>query len=146
MVNHLTDTASRAFRESWNVAKETDGCLVDTCILIDYFRGHSKAATFLDGLESPPYLSSLTVTELYAGVREGKEHALLGALVARCPILPLDNEAATKGGLYKRQYNRSHGIGMIDALLAASAEIKNLVLVTRNIKHFPMVTSLHCPY
>ena len=33
--------------------------LVDTCILIDYFRGHTEAASFLDGLNAPPYLSSL---------------------------------------------------------------------------------------
>ncbi|SDZ17212.1 PIN domain-containing protein [Nitrosomonas sp. Nm33] len=47
--------------------------LLDTCILIDFFRGNAKAAQFLEGLNDPPYLSALTVAELYAGVREGKE-------------------------------------------------------------------------
>ena len=120
--------------------------LVDTCILIDYFRGKEDAAIFFDGLDAPPYLSSLTVAELYAGVREGKERSLLDTLVTQFPVLPLDDQAAIKGGLYRRQYIKSHGVGMIDALLAASAELKNLVLVTRNVKHFPMLENVHCPY
>ena len=120
--------------------------LLDTCILIDYFRGHTEAASFLDGLNAPPYLSSLTVAELYAGVREGKERSLLDALVSQFPVLPLDIDAAIKGGQYRRQYSNSHGVGMIDALLAASAERKNLVLTTRNKKHFPMLENVHCPY
>ncbi len=120
--------------------------LVDTCILIDYFRGKNDAAKFFDNLKSPPFLSSLTVAELYAGVREGKERQLLDNLVSQFPVLPLDNEVATKGGLYRRQYSKSHGVGMIDALLAATAEIKNIVLVTRNVKHFPMIEDVHCPY
>ena len=120
--------------------------LLDTCILIDYFRGHNKAASFLDGLDIPPYLSSLTVAELYAGVREGKERSLLDMLVTQFPVFSLDDETAVKGGLYRRQYNKSHSVGIIDALLAATAELKNLVLVTRNIKHFPMIENVHSPY
>lgn len=120
--------------------------LVDTCIFIDYFRGNNEAALFFDGLDAPPYLSALTVAELYAGVREGKERLLLDSLVQQFPILPLDDEAAIKGGLYRRQYHKSHGVGMMDALLAASAQLKNLILVTRNVKHFPMIETVYCPY
>ena len=72
--------------------------LVDTCILIDYFRGKDDAARFLDGLDTPPFLSSLTVAELYAGVREGKERVWLDTLVSQFPILPIDNQMAIQGG------------------------------------------------
>ncbi len=120
--------------------------LLDTCILIDYFRGDEQAAEFLEALEAPPFLSSLTVAELYAGVREGKERIFLDNLVQNFPIIPLNDEAAIKGGLYRRQYGKSHGVGIIDALLASSAECKNLILVTRNLKHFPMIKTVHCPY
>ncbi len=120
--------------------------LLDTCILIDYFRGNEKAAQFLQGLNDPPYLSSLTVAELYAGVREGKERIQLDELMRYLPIIPLNHEAAVKGGLYRRQYGKSHGVGIVDALLAASAECNNLILATCNVKHFPMVKNLHCPY
>jgi predicted nucleic acid-binding protein len=120
--------------------------LIDTCILIDFFRGNEKAAQFLEGLVHPPFLSALTVAELYAGVREGKERALLDKLVRHFPIVSLDDEAAVKGGLYRRQYGKSHGVGIVDALLASNAECKNLILVTCNVKHFPMMESIYCPY
>jgi predicted nucleic acid-binding protein len=121
-------------------------CLVDTCVLIDYFRGNPAAEVFLKGLVKPPFLSSLTVAELYAGVRDGKEHTLLDHLVQHTPVIPLNSEIAIKGGLYRRQYSKSHNVGIIDALLAASAEVKKLVLVTHNIKHFPMITNVYRPY
>jgi len=120
--------------------------LLDTCILIDYFRGDINAAQFLEELEHPPFLSALTVAELYAGVRDGKERIFLDNLVQNFPVIPLDDEAAIKGGLYRREYGKSHGVGIVDALLASSAECKNLILVTRNMKHFPMIKAVHCPY
>lgn len=62
--------------------------LIDTCILIDFFRGNEKAAQFLEEFVHPPFLSALTVAELYAGVREGRERALLAA-TAECKSLTL---------------------------------------------------------
>jgi hypothetical protein len=120
--------------------------LLDTCILIDFFRGNSLAVNFLDSLNAPPSISCLTVAELYAGVREGKERHLLDNLVQHFPVIPLNEKVAIHGGLYRRQYGKSHGVGIIDALLAASSEDQNLQLATRNIKHFPMLLSAYCPY
>jgi len=120
--------------------------LLDTCILIDYFRGNENAAQFLGDLDDPPYISSLTVAELYAGVREGEERTQLDNLIQYLPVIPLDSKTAAKGGLYRRQYGKSHGVGIVDALLAASAELNNLTLVTHNLKHFPMIENVYCPY
>lgn len=120
--------------------------LIDTCILIDFFRGNEKAAQFLEEFVHPPFLSALTVAELYAGVREGRERALLDRLMQHFPIIPLNDEAAVKGGLYRRQYGKSHGVGIVDALLAATAECKSLTLATCNVKHFPMLERICCPY
>lgn len=116
--------------------------LLDTCILIDYFRGNENAVQFLGNLDNPPYISSLTVAELYAGVREGKERTQLDNLMQYLPVIPLDSKTAA----YRRQYGKSHGVGIVDALLAASAELNNVTLVTRNLKHFPMIDNIYCPY
>ena len=120
--------------------------LLDTCIIIDFFRGHEEAAAFLEGLDDPPLLSSLTVAELYAGVREGTERKQLDHFVAHFPVLPLDEQSAIQGGVYRRDYGKSHGVGIVDALLAASSHSKNLVLCTKNLKHFPMLQNVYCPY
>lgn len=120
--------------------------LLDTCILIDFFRGNENAAQFLENLDNPPYISSLTIAELYAGVREGEERTMLDNLSQYLPVIPLDANIAVKGGLYRRQYGKSHGVGIVDALLAASAESNNLTLVMHNLKHFPMIENVYCPY
>jgi predicted nucleic acid-binding protein len=51
----------------------------------------------------------------------------------------LDEEIAKRGGLIRRDYGRSHGIGLADALIAGTALVHNLIRVTLNRKHFPMV-------
>ncbi|MBM4294349.1 MAG: type II toxin-antitoxin system VapC family toxin [Deltaproteobacteria bacterium] len=54
-------------------------------------------------------------------------------------IIPVDAEIAQKGGLYRRDYGPSHGVGLADALIAATAELHQARLVTLNPRHFPMV-------
>ena len=43
-------------------------------------------------------------------------------------------------------YGKSHNTGLADAIIAASAEIRQAHLVTFNRKHFPMLTNLIVPY
>lgn len=53
--------------------------LIDADVLIDYLHGNIQVIKFLKELidGSPCYLSSITIAELYAGVREGKERIIL---------------------------------------------------------------------
>ncbi|MHC4458909.1 MAG: PIN domain-containing protein, partial [Planctomycetota bacterium] len=50
------------------------------------------------------------------------------------------------GGLYKRDYGKSHGVGLADAILAATAEAENAELKTLNTEHFPMLKGLRPAY
>ncbi|MBA4146849.1 MAG: hypothetical protein H0X66_01955 [Verrucomicrobia bacterium] len=43
-------------------------------------------------------------------------------------------------------YGRSHGVGLPDAFLAATALAHNLQLATLNQKHFPMLNNIVVPY
>jgi predicted nucleic acid-binding protein len=63
-----------------------DQFIIDTDIWIDFLRGGSQAQDFINGLKIRPFLSAITVGELYAGVREGKERQQLDRLVG--PMLP----------------------------------------------------------
>jgi predicted nucleic acid-binding protein len=120
--------------------------LLDTCILIDFLRGNAQARAFLLGLNQIPYLSALTVAEFYGGVREGEERAKLDTLLPLFHVVPVSAEIAQKGGLYRRQYHKSHGVGLVDALIGATAEATDAVVVTLNKKHFPMISRLWVPY
>ncbi|NET45861.1 PIN domain-containing protein [Okeania sp. SIO2B3] len=60
-------------------------------------------------------------------------------------IIQIDEKIATLRGLYPRDYSKSNGVGIADALIAATANIKQAKLVTLNRKHFPILTDLIIP-
>lgn len=51
-------------------------------------------------------------------------------------------EIAKAGGLYKSKFGQSHGVGLADAILAATAEAENAELKTLNTKYYPMLKGL----
>ena len=120
--------------------------LLDTDVLVDYFRGHSAAIAFVNARAARIILSSIVVAELYAGVKGDAEQAALENFVSLFGVVPVSAEIAKAGGLYKRDYGKSHGVGLADAILAATAEAKNAELKTLNIKHYPMLRGLRPAY
>jgi predicted nucleic acid-binding protein len=66
--------------------------------------------------------------------------------VSLFPVIPVDAEVGKAGGLYKRDYGKSHGVGLADAILAATAEAENAELKTLNTKHYPMLKGLKPAY
>lgn len=120
--------------------------LLDTDVLVDFFRGHRKAEAFVDTHSARILLSSIVVAELYTGVKGKAEQAALEGFVSLFRVVPVTSEIAKVGGLYKRDYSKSHGIGFADALLAATAESENAELKTLNTKHYPMFKGLRAAY
>ncbi len=120
--------------------------LLDTDVLIDFSRRHPQAVAFLRGLRQPVVISAITVAEMYAGVRDGKERDDLDTFVTASIVVEIDAQIAERGGLLLRQYGKSHGIGFADAVIAATAQIDRARLITLNQKHFPMFADLLVPY
>jgi len=120
--------------------------LVDTDVLVDFFRGHTKAVAFVDAHSPQIILSTIVVAELYAGVKGDAEEAALENFVSLFRVVPISPEIAKAAGLYKRDYGKSHGVGLADAILAATAEIENAELKTLNMRHYPMLKGLKPPY
>ncbi len=116
--------------------------LPDTDVLVDFFRGYEKAVSLVNANSSRIILSSVVVAELYAGVKGDAEQATLDSFISLFRVIPVDSEIAKAGGLYKRDYSKSHGVGLADAILAATAESENAELKTLNTKHYPMMKSL----
>jgi len=120
--------------------------LLDTDVLVDFFRGYSKAVTFVNVNAARIILSSIVVAELYAGVKGDAEQATLENFVSLFRVVPVSADIAKVGGLYKRDYGKSHGVGLADAILAATAEAENAELKTLNTRHYPMLKSLRPAY
>ncbi|HEY66751.1 MAG TPA: type II toxin-antitoxin system VapC family toxin [Thermoflexia bacterium] len=112
--------------------------LIDTNVLIEHLRGKPEVVDFLIALEERGslYFSVLSEAEVYVGMQEDEREqteALFDALFG----LPVTREVAQLGGGYRQRY-RHEGVGLIDALIAATAVLGDLVLVTYNHRHFPM--------
>jgi predicted nucleic acid-binding protein len=120
--------------------------LLDTDVLVDFFRGYDKAVDFVNTYNDRIILSSIVVAELYAGVKGDAEHDVLQNFVSLFRVAPVNADIAKAGGIYKRIYGKSHGIGLADAILAATAEAEDAELKTLNTKHYPMFKDLKPPY
>ena len=120
--------------------------LLDTDVLIDFFRGHSKAVMFVNRYSSRIILSSIVVAELFAGVKEGSEQIALENFISLFRVIPVTSEIAKVGGSFKRNYGRSHGVGLADSIIAATSQIENAELKTLNTKHYPMIINLAPAY
>lgn len=120
--------------------------LIDTDVLVDFFRGQKKAVAFINTNNARIILSAIVVAQLYAGVKGDAEQAALQDFVSLFQIVPVSAEIGKAGGLYKRDYGKSHGVGLADAILAATAEAENAELKTLNIKHYPMLKGIRPAY
>jgi predicted nucleic acid-binding protein len=120
--------------------------LLDTDIFVDFLRGHNKAVAFVNTHSARIILSSIVVAELYAGVKGDAEQAALEDFVSLFRVIPISADIAKAGGLYKRDYGKSFGVGLADAILAATAEAEDAELKTLNRKHYPMLKGLRPAY
>ena len=123
-------------------------CLLDTDVLIDYLRGQPQAKALFMQLPHDCAVSAVTVAELHVGVRNGPELMALKALLASMEVIDLGGAIASSGGLLRRDWGTSHGLGLNDALIAATALHSQRFLLTLNTKHFPMLNASDCaaPY
>jgi predicted nucleic acid-binding protein len=120
--------------------------ILDTDVLVDFLRGHSKAVDFVNANDARIILSSIVVAELYAGVKGDADEETLEDFISLFRVVPVSAEIAKAGGLYKRNYGKSHGVGLADAILAATVELENAEFKTLNIKHYPMLKRLRPAY
>ena len=115
--------------------------LIDSNILIEVSRGRDAEilAKWDDLGRSKTVLtcSPVTVAELWHGARP-QEYKILEAVFAAIQCVPIDVEIGRRAGDYLRQFAKSHGVELGDALIAATASVHDLQLWTRNRRHYPI--------
>ena len=115
--------------------------LLDTTVIIDYLRGKKEKVKFIKKLASQGLLLGcclINIIEVYAGMRE-KEREATEEILDSLEYYEVTKETAKKAGEYKRVY-REKGVtlSLPDVTIAAVAISNNLILVTDNLKHYPM--------
>jgi predicted nucleic acid-binding protein len=123
--------------------------VVDADVLIDVFRDVTPAIVFLatarrDGDE----LVSVTPvrTEILRGASPMRQPAI-EEFMRYIGWIDVDVELADRAGEIGRLFVRSHqGISITDLLLAAAVDRVGGQLLTRNVRHFPMLPGLRSAY
>jgi predicted nucleic acid-binding protein len=123
--------------------------LVDTSVLVDHLRGDHRAVALLRDVfrdEERVWAATPTRAEILAGVRPA-ERERMTRLFGLLSWVEIDVEVADAAGEMARRFRRSHsGIDTTDYLIAAAANSIGAVLLTQNVKHFPMFGGLQTAY
>lgn len=120
--------------------------LLDSTAYVDVLRRVPEARAFLAALDDRPLASEVSRVEVMRGLRSNERGAAEG-LFALTEWVPVDQSIAQRAGELGRRYARSHrGIGVVDLIVAATAQHLGASLATSNTKHFPMFPRLKPPY
>jgi predicted nucleic acid-binding protein len=79
-------------------------------------------------------------------MRDGSERVALESFIDSFQVRAFDQEIAARAGILRRDFGKSHGTGLADAIIAATAEAQGANLVTLNRRHFPMLEGVVVPY
>jgi predicted nucleic acid-binding protein len=116
--------------------------LVDTDVLIDIQRGQPPALAWFGGLTELPAVPGFVVMELIQNARNAREVRKALQLVAPLQIVwPTQADCARALSDFAA-YHLSHGLGLLDALIAACAVGLSATLYTFNVKHYQVVPGL----
>jgi predicted nucleic acid-binding protein len=113
--------------------------LLDTDIFIDYFNTGRFHALF-NSSRFTIYYSIITRKELLTkpGLRDNERASILAELT-RCRLITLTDPIAVR---YSDLRHRYPSLEQSDALIAATALVKRLPLMTRNKRHYRMIEDL----
>ncbi len=114
--------------------------IFDTDVLIEHLRGNPQVTSQLSELHEAKNILAYTPiseAEIFRGLRSN-ERQKTEAILSHFECLDLTHLIGRKAGEWMRQYSKSHGLELADALIAASAAIHRFALCSFNWKHYPM--------
>ncbi|WP_018621458.1 type II toxin-antitoxin system VapC family toxin [Spirosoma luteum] len=120
--------------------------LVDTSILIDYYRKTDKEKSVWISLVRQSYsfaVSTVTKYEIYAGATTS-QLTFWDTVFQAITVIPLDELSVDTAVILNSALKRKRKqIDLADLFIAATAVAHNLSLVTLNRKHFDRIDNLN---
>lgn len=117
--------------------------LYDTDVLIWALRGNTRAAKAIDD-EELLEISAVSYMELIKGARNKKDLRLTKAFLGDLGfcIVPLSENIGHRAAIYLEEYGLKSGLGVPDALIAATAVETDAVLCTGNARDYKSVAQM----
>jgi tRNA(fMet)-specific endonuclease VapC len=123
--------------------------VLDTDVLIEILRGDSRAGEWLASVESLVIgIPVIVWMEILVGARDKQEQRGFIEQLAGYTILHLESGDSERARQWFEQFHLSHGVGILDCLIAAIAIRLSKPLYTFNLKHFQVIPGLEvqAPY
>jgi predicted nucleic acid-binding protein len=117
--------------------------LLDTDVMVDLMRGYEPAIAWLDSLGAEAIgIPGLVAMELFQGCRDRVEQQQVErALRAHALYWPTERDCTRALDSFM-EYHLSHGIGVLDALVAETAVGLRFQLATFNDRHYRVIGAL----
>jgi len=114
--------------------------LIDTDVMIWHLRGKKETKDLLKSLQKAgvPMCSPISIIEVQVGVKPGEEE-FTNEFLESLNVCNMNREIANKAAEYLTAY-REKGITLqiLDAIIAATCVVRDLILVTYHDRHYPM--------
>ena len=121
---------------------KTGRCLIDTNILVDHFRNVPVATDFIlsERKKSKIWISTITLAEIFSGkmMADARVRARVIRFLGLFRVAAVDGRIAVVAGTIVRM----HKAALPDALIAATALVRECRLYTRNLKRFESIENL----
>jgi len=123
--------------------------VLNTDVLIEIVRGDRRVQEWLASVESLVIgIPVIVWMEIMLGARDKQEQGALAEQLARYPVLHLESGDSESARQWFEQFHLSHGVGILDCLIAAIAIRLGNPFYTFNLKHFQVMPGLdvQAPY
>lgn len=116
--------------------------LVDTDVLIDIQRRYPPAIAWFAALDEVPGVPGFVVMELFQDAPDARRVREVELLVAPLRIVWPGESDCQRALNDFRTLHLAHGLGLLDALIGATAIGLGASLVTFNVRHFRPIAGL----
>lgn len=115
--------------------------LFDTTVLVDVAR-HNELAVRLLSQTPNITISAVSAWELIQGARDKQELREIETFLSSVNVIEVDEHISRKSRGLLTSYVLSHGLHILDAMIAATALVRRCTLVTDNVRDFSFISGL----
>lgn len=118
--------------------------LLDSTVFIDFTREYRPAVEAFNQVLYGQSTSVVTKLELIVGQKTKKDIKKIETILKslQINIIPINDGVSRVAEKILSEFYHSHGIGILDSFIAATALVYDEELATRNTKHFDFIPNL----